>query len=426
VIDVIVVGGGPAGCRTAALLAQKGFEVALFEEHPTIGEPVDCTGIVGAETFAKFSVPEELKLGEIRSIRIVSPGGLEVRLPFNSPLAYIIDRGRLDRSLAERAKAAGVSIRLRARVRDLEVRSDGVEVSVSNAGEDCRHRSETEKIKAAMVVLAGGPRYRLQSKLGLGCPANFLKTAQVEVPTDGLEEARVFVGSKVAPGSFGWAVPYRKHGQEHSRIGISARMAGLPYLKSLLGELRAKGYLHSSDGIIRSWVIPISPLRRTYADRVLAVGDAAGQAKATTGGGIFYCFNCADTAAEVVTLAFAKSDFSADFLATYEKKWQKTLGREMQIGAFFRRVAEGLDDRQIDEILHTVKSDGILSSIQDHFQFDWHQNIIRFALRHASLGRLLRKSCWDGLWKAPNWICRGVKSGWHSLTESDHEAGQIS
>jgi len=63
--DVIVVGGGPAGCYTASLLGQQGFDVHVLEEHAVIGEPVDCSGVIGAEAFEKLELPEFLKLGAI-------------------------------------------------------------------------------------------------------------------------------------------------------------------------------------------------------------------------------------------------------------------------------------------------------------------------------------------------------------------------
>ena len=93
--DVVVVGGGPAGCFAASLLGQKGFDVHVLEEHAVIGKPVDCSGIIGAEAFSAMELPDSLKLGEITSLTFVSPSKLEFDFSLNSPLAYVVDRAEL-------------------------------------------------------------------------------------------------------------------------------------------------------------------------------------------------------------------------------------------------------------------------------------------------------------------------------------------
>ena len=388
--DVVVVGAGPAGCHTAALLSQRGFDVHLLEEHPVIGEPVDCSGVIGAEALTTLELPEFLRLGEIRTLTLVSPSQLEVRFAPPSPLAYIVDRAAFDRTIAEKASRSGATFHLGSRVVDLSVLEECVEVEVVNGHSPAGKVRKT--VQASMVILAGGPRYGIQRKLGMGQPGDFLRTAQAEFPVQGVKEAKVLMGSSVAPGSYGWIVPFRRGDQEVARIGVSAKTCPIPYLRKLINHLYDAGCLSSPNVPVRSWVIPITPLPRTFADRVLAVGDAAGQTKPTTGGGIYYGLLCAEAAAHSAVTAFERGDFRLGTLSSYEEKWRKKLGREIRTAAFFRGLAERLTDKDLDDLFRVVRSNGILSAVTSKARFDWHGEVIRFALTHPGLGRIFLKS----------------------------------
>lgn len=390
--DVVVVGGGPVGCHAASLLAQKGFDVHVLEEHPVIGEPVDCSGVIGAESFATLGLPGDLKRGQINTLTLVSPGELEVHFSPPSPLAFIVDRAAFDRTVAEKTSRSGATLHLGTHVVDLQVLGGGVEVIFEEVNN--QHPSEGKPrraLRASIVILAGGPRYGFQRRLGMGQPADFLKTAQTETEVQNIEATKVFLGSQVAPGSFAWIVPFKKEGGNFARIGVSAKANAVPYLRRLLERLFADEYLYSSNVPIRSWVIPITPIQRTFAERLLAVGDAAGQTKPTTGGGIFYGLLCAEAAAHTAGIAFESGDFSERTLRMYEGEWRSKLGHEIKIGGFFRRLAERLTDEEIDQLFRIVQSDGILSAVTSKARFDWHKDIISFTLRHPALGRIFLK-----------------------------------
>src|SRR5262249_22027513 len=106
-VDVLIVGGGPAGLFAAERIARAGHEVLIVEEHDAVGSPVHCTGILAAESFDEFDLPHDAALNGLQSARFVSPSGLVVDYETPAPLATVIDRIAFDRALAVRARAAG-------------------------------------------------------------------------------------------------------------------------------------------------------------------------------------------------------------------------------------------------------------------------------------------------------------------------------
>src|SRR2546426_9820232 len=113
--DVIVVGAGPAGLYTALLMAEEGLDVLVFEEHPEIGVPTHCTGIVSGETNRLYKIPEEVVLNRPPSCLVISPGGRVAELEDPGEEIAGLDRAGFDRALAASALEAGGGVRSRCR-----------------------------------------------------------------------------------------------------------------------------------------------------------------------------------------------------------------------------------------------------------------------------------------------------------------------
>ncbi len=390
-MDVLVVGAGPAGLNASRRLAAEGFSVSVLEEHPVIGEPVDCSGVIGADGFAGLGLPRSSVLGEVRMLRLVSPGGVALTYRNGGPLAYVTERGRFDQALAAMAAAAGVRIETGAKVTDLKVGLDGVEATVRRCDPNGNGRGWfTETYRARAAVIAAGPRYGAQRVFGMGRPRQLLRTAQAEVRGNGFRETTVLFGP--GGGEFTWVVPFERGGRGYLRVGAAGGATPGRRLQELLRG-RFAAHLEAPCPAVRHWVIPLSPIRRTYADRLVAVGDAAGQVKPTSGGGIYYGMLCAEMAAGVLAEGLRLDDLSARFLSRYERAWRRRIGAEIRAGRLFRRIFERMTGEEIDAVFRVLAADGVLEEVAAEARFDWHRGVILAMLRHPRLsGLLLRKA----------------------------------
>jgi digeranylgeranylglycerophospholipid reductase len=382
--DVIVIGAGPAGLAAAEALAARGRDVVVLEEHETVGHPVHCTGVVGREAFDELDLPRDTILGFARSAVFRAPDGLSVVVESDRVVAAVVDRGRFDRRLAQRASRAGAVVCTSSRVGRLEVRPR--EVAVWVVGEDRPRR-------ARAMVLACGARYRFNRELGLGVPRAFLQSAQVETPFPETPHVEVQLGREIAPGGFAWTVPFERDGRPYARLGLMCtREAGRYFAAYAADRARRAGL----DGLAapppRLKFLPLAPVRRTYAARVLAVGDAAGLVKPTTGGGIYYSVLSGRLAAETLDAALATDQLDERHLRVYETRWRERLGPEIRAGLAFRTLAVRLTDRAIRALVELARVDGLVPLVKDTASFNWHRSTALALLKHPAFRRAVLAS----------------------------------
>lgn len=373
--DVIVVGAGPAGSYTASRLAKLGYKVIVLEQKGEAGENSCCTGIISVECFSAFSLDATI-FRQASSAKFFAPSGEFIRLHRNDPQAYIIDRASLDKSLKQRARGNGADYLFSARVIAVTPELDCVSAVVDYQG---KRRTFT----AQVVILSCGFGSRLPEKLGLGKIAKSVFGAQAEVDVRDIDEVEVYFDQDLFPGFFGWLVPTSG---DRGLAGLLVPGAPASYLRNFLRYLQAQGKIASAEADMKLGIIPLGTLPRTYSARIIAVGDAAGQVKPATGGGIYHGLLCADIAVDCVHQAFLANDFSAAKLSSYDKRWRAGLGDELQTGYRMRWFYKKLSNRRIDGLFHTMSSNGIPKFITEwqDFSFDWHSPLISKISKHLA------------------------------------------
>jgi geranylgeranyl reductase family protein len=377
-VDVLIVGGGPAGLFAAGQLARAGFQAVVCEEHPTVGDPVHCTGILASESFDEFDLPREATLNSLRTANFVSPAGISVSYTAAAPMATVIDRVRFDRALADRASKAGAELRPGARVSRIDVDATGV---TAIAGE--------RLVRARLGLLACGAHYALQRSFGLGLPKRYLHTAQRELPISAMGDLELHFGRHVAPEGFAWAVPIVRAEGNYVRVGVMASTDAAGCYLRMLERLRDRWGIDPGDMAPRQKILPLGPIDRTYADRLLVIGDAAGLVKPTTGGGIYYSIMSAAMATDVAMNALDRDQLDAASLSVYERRWRARLVSELRAQDALRRVAEQMSDADIDELFDLARTDGILPLVRKTARFNQHRDFIRALFRHRPARRIL-------------------------------------
>ncbi len=375
--DVVVVGAGPAGNNAALGLAKRGFGVTVIDSRLDIGDKL-CTGIVGLECVRRFPIDPSLVYREVRLARFVTPADGSVDFDAKTSQARVVDREAYVASFAQQAQGAGATYHLGQRVLQVNPELRGVSVLTDRG-----------RYRARAVVLAAGFGTPLTRQLGLGRVSDYVTGVQAEVATENEKEVEVHLGRNVAPGFFSWLVPTQPN---RALVGLMSRRHAQAHLTRFLKQLWRNG---SITQVIRgpaSWGIPLRPLKQTFQDRMLVVGDAAGQTKPTTGGGIYYSLLASEIAAEVMAEGLHRDDLSARYLSGYQAHWQDLLSQELEMGYSARRLYEFLSDQQISFLVRHAGTRGVYNELVNspELSFDWHSRMISKVIDHPVLGGVLK------------------------------------
>ena len=385
--DVAVIGGGPSGLIAARDLAAAGFHAVVLEEHERIGAPVHCTGVLGLDAFDELELSRCSILNILRAARFVGADGTGVEVDAERVCAAVVDRARFDVSLAAAASAAGAEIAVGCRVVRIAPRAAAVAL-----------HTDRGELRARSVIVACGASYRFNRALGFGIPRVLAHSAQLEVIFPPMQHVEVHFGRRFAPAGFAWVVPFSRGSDTFARVGVLCDNNAAANFQTFSARIRqARDALpgHQPLPTPRLRVLPLAPVARTVADRILVGGDAAGLVKPTTGGGIYYGLLTGRLAAEVLAECLGHDSLDARRLSAYERRWRDRLGSEIRAGLAFRSVAARLSDRAIDALIDIARADGIIPLLKQTADFNWHGAAARSVLRHPSFRRAVFGALWS-------------------------------
>jgi len=372
--DVAVAGGSVAGLLCAREIAAEGFSVLVIEEDYEIGTPEHCGGLVSIAGLEELGIIPFRKTFDhmIESAEITAPNGNSFTINSKKQKVVEISRRELDKQIAFQAQKNGAVIKVRTSFQ--EITDTGI-------------RTNDEVIDCKIFVDARGVSSLIhKDRTGI------LSSAQYEIYADWIKKGKVEVifDQEKYPGFFAWIIP---SSESKGKVGVAGR--GIKVSETLDKILEEKG----NYSTIRKIFAPIwikGPITKFVEGKTVTVGDAAGQAKPTTAGGIFTSGMGGVYAGQAIS-KFLKTN-NREELEEYQKKWTERFGKEFEKQVLARKILERIDNKTINKLFESITPE-IIKEISEKDDFDFHTGSIVKLLgvkgsiktAHALIGGELKK-----------------------------------
>ncbi|EKQ55344.1 MAG: geranylgeranyl reductase family protein [Methanobacterium sp. Maddingley MBC34] len=371
--DVVVVGGRVGGSTASLFASKNGLDVLMIEKNQEIGTPVQCAEATSSSTFKTLEMEPSSKYvcTEIKGADVYAPDGTHGHLEGGYAEGFILERKLFDKQLAIESAKAGTDIMVKTTVKNL-IRDNG-----KICGVVAEHMGRAIKIKADLVIAADGIESKVAKMAGLKTqqtPKSLCSCAQYEMV--GVEcdpnYLQFYFGEKIAPGGYVWIFP---KGDGIANVGVGVRSdteTAYSFLKRFTSTMDATPVELNMGGV------PVyGPVKRTYTNGLMVVGDAAGQVEPFTGGGIHVTAHCARIAGEVAAEAIEKENTSGNFLKKYETLWQKKVGKDLKQSLKYRKIIDQLTDEEMnilakflkEQDMESISKMSVLGFVRDYPQF---------------------------------------------------------
>ena len=349
--DVIIAGGSVAGLICAREVARNKHSVLVIEEDYEIGTPEHCGGLVSTTGLEELGIIPFRKTFDhlIESAEIHAPNGTSFSINSKKQKVAEISRRELDKQLAHQAQKNGAVIKVRNSFQELTEK--GVR---TNEGE----------IECKIFVDARGVSSLIhKDRTGI------LSSAQYEIYADWIKKGKVevFLNQEKYPGFFAWVIP---SDEGKGKVGVAGK--GINVVEAIEKLLETMG----GYSTIRKIYAPIwikGPIEKFVDGKTVTVGDAAGQAKPTTAGGIYSSGMGGLYAGQAIS-KYLESKKESD-LEDYQKRWTDKFGKEFEKQLFARKILERLDNNTINKLFESVTPE-IIKEISEKDDFDFHTGSI--------------------------------------------------
>ena len=358
-IDVVVVGAGPAGTACAKKLAENGVSVTVYDKRAEIGAPKRCgEGLSEASQQLIGTIPDRCIAQRIKGARLYAPNGRHLDAILSTG-GFVLERKVFDKWMAEEAARAGAYIRANSFITSLVQDNHGYFVGVK--GEFFGNEFEE---RAKVVVCATGAESSLRTQaMGVFSQVNLIdagiqyEMANVEVESDFIH---IFLSTVFAPRGYAWVFP---KGPNRANVGLGIIPQEKKPHEYLNDFLKAHPDLGQGSILeVNAGCVPVGGLvHDMVTNGFVLCGEAANHVNPIHGGGIKEAIVSGQLAADVIAECLTKSDVSKKSLSKYNEVWWDERGKHLQRVEKLREVLERLSDQDLNGLADALKSEDIIA-----------------------------------------------------------------
>lgn len=350
---VIIIGAGVIGLTLAKELGMHGIETHVYDSKRSVSEGAEkASGIFSVNGLDRIGINPSHAIVNTLNGATLHAGREKLRIKSKKTMAYVVDRGMLAEICKRSAEKAGAEVHLGRKFGRAELQ-------------------ELSKDNENIVVGADGAVSTVASTFRFPEIKEYILTYKAEYANPSIEDHNMvglFFSNEIAYRFFGWSCPYSKSKIEIG-IGISDRAkinsvsAFSRFMKSeMLGDvLKSAKKLNGHASII-----PLTSRSSTVKGNVMLVGDAAGQVKATTGGGVI--FGC--SSAKILANVIHDNIKNGTELAVYEREWRKRYSLDLKMHKFLHNYYSNLKVTNFETFFKFLKMFGAEKFFSEYGDMD--------------------------------------------------------
>jgi len=395
--DVAIVGAGPIGTLAAIQARRNKVEVVVLEQRAKIGVPDHCAGLISKTGLKKIgldSLPKSIVQSEkIIGANLYSPNGTNLTVTRNSTQALVVDRTLFDQYLATKAEKSGVTILRNSKVINLQYNNDIKKVTLK-IKDKLQPSSTLKSLTAPITILSEGRTGRLAKSIGFHPPKKKYRLSGFQYLMENVSDLDVrfvemYFSNFISSGFFTWIIPISEN---TAKVGLATSdKAAVSRLNYFLKKNPIVKHRFQKAKIIKKYggeVIVNGLMKNTSTNGVLVAGDAAGQTKATTGGGVITGGIAGIIAGQVASLAIQENNNSGKFLNKYDTQWKSILRNQLKAMSLFRWLLNRLTDEAFNRAFYTAVENDLGKLIEEKGDIDSQAEIILSLLKEPAVLKL--------------------------------------